>query len=124
MKKIAIIVTMLLGFASAAFAQGHAHGEKGPNGGPMQDIAGVHAELMMADKTITIHIYDEAGKPITVTGFSASILVGAGQGRYVVQLTPGAGNTLVGSATAPISRGVQMVLQLKTSGGKSGQAKF
>ena len=62
MKKIVLIAAMLLALAPGAFAQGHAHGDKGPNGGPMQDVAGVHAELMMANRTLTIHVYDEAGK--------------------------------------------------------------
>ena len=124
MNKIAMITAMLLGFASTALAQGHAHGDKGPNGGPMQDVAGVHAELMVTDRTLTIYVYDEAGKTVPTIGFSGSILVGAGQARQVVQLTPGAGNTLVGTAAASVPRGSQMTLQLKTSAGKSGQAKF
>lgn len=124
MKKIVLITAMLLALASAAFAQGHGHSDKGPNGGSMQDVAGVHAELMVVDRTLTIHIYDEAGKTVPTTGFSGSILVGSGQARQVVQLTPGVGNTLVGTATTSVPRGTQMTLQLKTSGGKSGQAKF
>lgn len=124
MKKIILIAALLLGFAAPVLAQVHAHGEKGPNGGSMQDVAGVHAELMVVDRTLTIHVYDEAGKTVPTTGFSGSILVGSGQARQVVQLTPGAGNTLVGTATASVARGAQMTLQLKTSGGKSGQAKF
>ena len=90
----------------------------------MQDVAGMHAELMVADRTLTIYVYDEAGKTVPTIGFSGSILVGAGQARQVVQLTPGAGNTLVGTAAASVPRGSQMTLQLKTSAGKSGQAKF
>ena len=124
MKKIVLIAAMLLALAPGAFAQGHAHGDKGPNGGPMQDVAGVHAELMMANRTLTIHVYDEAGKAVPTAGFSGSMLVGSGQTRQVVQLAPGAGNTLVGTATASVPRGAQMTLQLKTIGGKSGQAKF
>lgn len=80
----------------------------------MQDVAGMHAELMVADRTLTIHVYDEAGKTVPTIGFSGSILVGAGQARQVVQLNPGAGNTLVSTAAVPF----------QGSAGKSVQAKF
>ena len=39
---------------------------KGPNGGPMQDVAGVHAELVLAGNTVTINLLDEANKPLVV----------------------------------------------------------
>lgn len=124
MKKFVMTVAMLLALAPAALAQGHGHAEKGPNGGKMEDVAGVHAELVVADRTLTIHVYDEAGKPVPTTGFTGSVLVGTGQARQVVQLTPGAGNTLAGTTTTVVPKGAQMTLQMKTAGGKSGQAKF
>ncbi len=124
MKKFMLMAAMLLVLAPAALAQGHGHAEKGPNGGKMEDVAGVHAELVVADRTLTIHVYDEAGKPVPTTGYTGSILVGTGQTRQVVQLAPGAGNTLAGTATTVVPKGAQMTLQMKTAGGKSGQAKF
>lgn len=110
----------------AALAQGHAHGqaEKGPNGGTMQDVAGVHAELVAADRALTVHLYDEAGKPVPAAGYSGSVLAGSGQARQVVQLAPGNGNALSGAAATALPRGTQMTLQLKAPGGKTGQAKF
>ncbi len=124
MKKFVMMAALLLALAPGAFAQGHGHADKGPNGGKMEDVAGVHAELIVLDKTVTVHIYDEAGKPVPTAGFTSSMLVGAGQTRQVIQLAPSAGNTMVGTATTPIARGAQMTLQIKTSGGKSGQAKY
>lgn len=124
MKKFILMAAMLVALAPAAFAQGHGHAEKGPNGGPMQDVVGVHAELVVADRTLTIHVYDEAGKPVPTAGYTASVLVGTGQTRQVVQLAPGTGNTLAGTATAVVPKGAQMTLQIKTAAGKSGQVKF
>lgn len=124
MKKLFLTATMLLTLAPAAFAQGHGHAEKGPHGGKMEDVAGVHAELVVADRTLTVHVYDEAGKPVPTAGFTGSVLVGTGQARQVVQLAPAAANTMMGTATAVVPKGAQMTLQIKTAAGKSGQVKF
>jgi hypothetical protein len=109
---------------AAAFAQGHAHGERGPNGGSMQDIIGIHAELVIADRTLTIHLYDERMQPQPATGFSGSLLVGAGQTRQVVQLASGSGNTLTGTSQTAPPRGTAMTLQLRNPANRSGQARF
>ena len=124
MKKILLAAVLGLALAPSAFAQGHGHGDKGPKGGPMQDVAGVHAELIAADRTLTVYVYDEAGKPIPAAGFSGSALVGSGQTRQVVQLTSGADNTLTGSVASALPKGAPVTLQLKAPGGKTGQAKF
>jgi hypothetical protein len=123
--KLLLVTTTFLMLAPAVFAQNHNHSDKkGPHGGPMQDVVGVEAELVLAERTITIHIFNEAGKPVSVAGYSGSALVGAGQARQVVQLTPGTDNVLSGAATGTISRGATVTLQIKGPDGKSGQAKF
>jgi hypothetical protein len=125
MKKVSLLVAaLLLALAPAAFAQGHAHGDKGPHGGPMQDVVGVHAELLVADRTLMVHVYDEAGKPVPASGFSGSALVGSGQTRQVIQLTSGSDNILSGTASAAVSKGTPVTLQLKAPNGKTGQVKF
>jgi hypothetical protein len=125
MKKLPLWATALwLALAPAAFAQGHGHGDKGPKGGPMQDVAGVHAELMVADRTLTIYVYDEDSKPIPAAGFSGSALVGSGQTRQVIQLASGSDNALTGTASTAVPKGAPVTLQLKAPSGKTGQAKF
>jgi len=125
MKKIPLRAAALwLALALPAFAQGHGHGDKGPKGGPMQDVAGVHAELMVADRTLTVYVYDEDSKPIPASGFSGSALVGSGQARQVIQLTAGSDNALSGTASAAVPKGAPVTLQLKAPNGKTGQAKF
>lgn len=126
MRTFIIATATFIALSSGAFAQGHGHSadRKGPHGGPLQDVAEVEAELIVIDKVLTVHVYDEAGNPVPAAGYSGSTLVGSGQGRQVVQLAPGDGNTLSGTAAAVIGRGAQVTLQLKSPGGKTGQARF
>ncbi|MEJ0017017.1 MAG: hypothetical protein WDN25_10700 [Acetobacteraceae bacterium] len=124
LNRLSLAAALLIATVSFASAQTHGHGEKGPKGGPMQDVAGVHAELLVADKTLTVHVYDEGGKPVPVAGFSGSALVGGGQSRQVIQLKPGSDNTLSGTASTAIAKGTPVTLQLKGADGKTGQAKF
>lgn len=109
---------------SALAQQGHGHGDQGPHGGKMQDVVGIHAELLTSERTLTVHLYDEAGKPVPATGYTASALVGSGQSRQVVQLAPAAENTLSGTAAGPVARGTSITLQIRNPTGRSGQARF
>ena len=127
MKKLALAATILmLALPAAAGAQGHTqgHADRGPHGGPMQDVVGVHAELLMAERTLTVHLYDEAGSPVPSAGYTVSALLGTGQARQVVQLAPSTDNILTGTAAAAPARGAPVTLQVKAAGGRSGQARF
>jgi hypothetical protein len=123
MFKYALAVVAAIAFAAPAVAQ-HAHGNKGPNGGIMEDVAGVHAELLTSGNTITINVLTEDGKPVATKGFTASALVIRGTEREPVQLTAAAENVLKGDAKAPIGPSAVVLLTLKTAAGKSGQARF
>ncbi len=119
-----LIATMLLLWAGTAMAQ-HSHGSmKGPNGGPMQDVAGVHAELVLAGNVVTINFLDESNKPASAKGFSGSVLIVSGANRETVQLAPSGDNALKGEAKNPVAAGAAVTLVLKNAAGKSGQAKF
>ena len=120
MKKTLLVVTALL-FAAPAMAQ-HVH-QKGPNGGQMEDVAGVHLEMVASGKTITFNVLDEANKPMPTTGFSGSAMVTSGSERETLTLTP-SGNVLKGEAKSDIAKGASVSVTLKTGAGKSGQAKF
>ena len=119
-----LLTGALLFLPAAAFAQAHSHNERGPNGGSLQDIIGIHAELVTADRTLTVHLYDERMQPQPATGFTGSLLVGAGQARQVVQLAAGGGNILTATAQAAPARGTAMTLQLRNPANRSGQARF
>jgi hypothetical protein len=58
---LALVATLALSGPAAAQ---HAHGAKGPNGGQLEDVAGVHAELLTSGNTITINVFDEGNKPV------------------------------------------------------------
>jgi len=125
MRRTFLAVIAAASFSTVALAQqSHGHGDQGPHGGKMQDVVGVHAELLTADRTLTIHLYDEAGKPVAASGYTASALIGSGGSRQVVQLAPGAENTITGTAAAPVARGASITLQIRNPAGRSGQARF
>lgn len=123
MKKFLMVVALTL-WSGLAAAQ-HSHGSmKGPNGGPMQDVAGVHAELVVSGNVLTINLFDEGNKPIPAKGFSGSLLLVSGGARETVQLAPAGDSALKGEAKAAVASGTQVTVVLKSAAGKSGQAKF
>ena len=105
----------------------HSHANmKGPNGGPMQDVAGVHAELVVSDNTIMIYAFNDEGRSrLSTKGYSR--LAGAdrfGIRRETVALVPIGETALRGEAKARIAPTASLTLVLRTAGGKSGQVKF
>ena len=90
----------------------------------MQDVAGVHAELVVAANVVTINIYDESNKPTSAKGFSGSVLIVSGANRETVALAVAGDNSLKGEAKAAVAAGAVVTLVLKNAAGKSGQVKF
>lgn len=123
MKYFALIIALTF-WAGSATAQHKHESMKGPNGGPMQDVAGVHAELVAAGNAVTINVFDEANKPVSTKGFSGSVLIVSGADRETVQLAPSGENALKGEAKKTVSAGASKTVVLKTAAGKSGQAKY
>lgn len=123
MLKFALALALALAFSGTAMAQ-HKHGSKGPNGGPMEDVAGVHAELMTKGNTLTINVIDEDGKPVKTAGYSGSALLVNGNDRETIKLEPAGDASLKGESKGEIAAAAQVTLMLKTGGGKSGQARF
>lgn len=123
MKRLMTVVALIL-WSGVAIAQ-HSHGNmKGPNGGPMQDVAGVHAELVVAGNAVTVNLFDEGNKPASAKGFSGSVLLVSGGARETVQLAVSGDSALKGEAKNPVAVGTQVTLVLKNAAGKSGQVKF
>lgn len=117
---LALVATLAL--CAPAAAQ-HAHGSKGPNGGQLEDVAGVHAELLTSRNTITVNVFDEGNKPVATKGFAASALVTRGSERETVALAPSGEAALKGDAKKPVA-GAAITLTLRTATGKSGQVRF
>ena len=123
MKRVALVLAAML-FAAPALADPHKHGSKGPNGGAIEDVAGVHVEFVPAGNVITFHVLNEDNKPLSTKGFTGSVLVVNGQDRETITLTISGENALKGEAKKPIAPGSAITLMIKTDGGKTGQAKF
>ena len=85
--KYALALVATLALSGPAAAQ-HAHGNKGPNGGHLEDVAGVHAELLTSGITITVNVFDEDNIPVATKGFAASAVVVRGAEREAVALAP------------------------------------
>jgi hypothetical protein len=122
--KYVLALVAALAFATPAIAQ-HSHGaQKGPNGGVVEDVAGVHAELVVSGSTITFNILDESNKPLPNKGYTGSVLVVSGGERETIALAPTGESALKGDAKKPVAKGAAISVTLKTAGGKSGQARF
>ncbi len=118
---IPLFLFLSVGVASAQ----HSHGSmKGPNGGPMQDVAGVHAELVVTGNVVAINLLDENNKPVSAKGFSGTVLIASGSGRETVPLAVSGESALKGEAKTAPPAGAQVTLVLKNAAGKSGQVKF
>lgn len=122
MKKTLLVVSMLLFTVPAMAQHSHSH-QKGPNGGPIEDVAGVHLEMVTSGKSLTFNVLDESNKPISSTGFSGAALVTAGGVRETITLVA-ADTVLKGEAKSDIATGTSVSVTVKTADGKSGQARF
>ena len=123
--KFALALIAALAFSAPASAQ-HKHGavHKGPNGGPVEDVAGVHAELLVSGATITFNILDEDNKPLPSKGYTGSALVVSGSERETVTLAPSGESAMKGEAKKPVAKTAAVSVTLKTAAGKTGQARF
>ena len=123
--KYASVILLSLIWASPSFAQ-HSHGsEKGPNGGQMEDVAGIDAVLVTSVNRVTINVVDpNNSKPIATKGYSGAVLIVNGTVRETVPLTVSGENSLQGEAKKAIAPGATVTLTIKTADGKSGQAKY
>lgn len=123
--KYASVILLSLIWAAPSFAQ-HSHGsEKGPNGGQMEDVAGIDAELVTSGNKVTINVFDpKNAKPVATKGYSGAVLITGGGGRETITLAPSGENSLQGDAKTAIPADAAITLTIKTAEGKSGQAKY
>lgn len=123
--KYASVILLSLIWATPSFAQ-HSHGsEKGPNGGQMEDVAGIDAELVTSGNKVTINVFDpKNSKPVATKGYSAAVLIANGTAKETVTLAAMGENSLQGEAKTVIAPGATVTLTIKTAEGKSGQAKY
>ena len=126
--KYAVVLMAALALSGFAVLD-HAFAEKGPNGGQMEDVAGVDAELLVSGNTLTLNVFtDDSCKktcePIPTKSYTGSVLIVSGADRETLTLAPSGENSLKGDAKKPIAPGAAITLTLKTAAGKTGQARF
>lgn len=121
--KYIVAILAALAIVSPATAQ-HSHGAKGPNGGTMEDVAGVHAELIADGANVKFNILDEDNKPVATKQFTGTVLIVSGSERETITLAPSGDSALQGQAKKAVPAKAAITLMLKTDKGKSGQARF
>mgnify|MGYP007022289680 FL=1 len=118
------LLIIALAISTPVVAQ-HAHGsQKGPNGGLMVDVAGVHSELVASETTIIIRFFDGGKRVLPTEGFTASALISTGADREMVILSSSGQNALIGKAKQIIPQGTTISVTLTTAAGVSGQVRF
>lgn len=122
--RLILALGFVLSFALAAAAQHNHASQKGPNGGPVEDLAGVHLEFVTSGTTLTFYVLDESNKPTSAKGITASALIVAGTDRETVKLSVEGENALKGVLKKPIPANATISVTLKAPSGKSGQARF
>lgn len=119
MKMIVSLIASLFLATGAAFAHG-----TGPNGGPQADAGSYHVEMVAKQTSLTLYLSEESGKPIDAKGHKATgIFVVNGKAQRI-ELNPGTGNALTGTAAVALPSGLKGVVQLTLPTGKTVQAKF
>lgn len=98
---------------------------KGRHGGWRVDAGKYHTELVVdGSSNVVVYLSDADDKPIPAVGFkgTAIFIIDGKSQRF--SLAPSEGSKLVGTAPAPIKRGVKGVVQLTAPDGSSAQGKF
>ncbi|WP_244540615.1 hypothetical protein [Hyphomicrobium sp. CS1BSMeth3] len=120
MSTIALSVALL----APTFALAH-DAAKGRHGGWRVDAGKYHTELVVdGSSNVVVYLSDADDKPIPAAGFkgTAIFIIDGKSQRFA--LAPVEGSKLVGTAPAPIKRGVKGVVQLTAPDGSSAQGKF
>jgi nitrogen fixation protein FixH len=99
MNAVLLVTAMLLWAVPSTAQHQHIHvNTKGPNGGRMQDVAGIHAELVVDDRTLTVYTFDEEGQPLSARGYTGSVSIVSRGNHETVPLAPLGQTALRGKA--------------------------
>src|SRR4051812_38985348 len=98
---------------------------KGPNGGPIVDVAGHHVEMVAKGADLTLFLSDETDKPLASAGTkNARAIVQDGGKTATVPLQPAEPNRLVGTLVQPLGKGARVVVSATLADGHAVQARF
>jgi hypothetical protein len=93
-------------------------------GGVAGETASHHLELVVKDKTLTLHVDDHKGKPVDVSKMKARASLFSGKDKGNVDLAPAGSGVLKGEAAFALAADAKIVLSLTPEGGKPAQARF
>jgi len=124
---IPVIRSGLFGIAlamSPAFAQHapHRHAD-GPHGGRVEEAGPWHAELVTATDDVSVHLSDEAGRPMGVAGFKGTAILISGGKPVRILLAP-EGDRLAGHADTPLDDRPKGAVRLAAPDGVTASARF
>jgi len=115
---------LLGGFVLAPLVARAHEPRRGPNGGQKVDIGSNHAELVAADNTLRLFLFDGADRPIAAAGATAQAVILAGGRQATIALAPTGDNVLAGSGDFIAARGMRAVVTLTLPGQRPAQARF
>jgi hypothetical protein len=117
-----ITALIVLGLVTTASAHELA---KGPNGGPLVDVAGRHVEMVAKGTELVFYLTDAVDKPLASAGTKAARAIVQDAGKTAtVPLTPADPNKLVGSLAQPLGAGARVVVSATLADGQALQARF
>lgn len=117
-----ITALALIGLVSTASAHELA---KGPNGGPLVDVAGHHIEMVAKGTELVLILTDAADKPLSSAGTKAARAIVQDAGKTAtVALSPVEPNKLVGTLAQPLGTGARVVISATLADGRALQARF
>ncbi|WP_420104314.1 hypothetical protein [Bosea sp. (in: a-proteobacteria)] len=117
-----ITALALIGLVSTASAHELA---KGPNGGPLVDVAGHHIEMVAKGTELVLILTDAADKPLSSAGTKAARAIVQDAGKTAtVALSPVEPNKLVGTLAQPLGTGARVVISATLADGHALQARF
>lgn len=120
LKSIAVLA--IVGFASTAGAH---EVSKGPNGGPVVDVAGHHVEMVAKGTEFVLYLTDAADKPLASAGTKSARAIVQDAGKTAtVALSPVEPNKLVGSLAQSLGKGARVVVSATLADGHALQARF
>ena len=117
-----ITALAILGFVSTAGAH---EVSKGPNGGPVVDVAGHHVEMVAKGTEFVLYLTDAADKPLSSMGTKAARAIVQDAGKTAtVALSPAEPNKLVGALAQTLGKGARVVISATLADGHALQARF
>lgn len=109
---------------SASMASAH-EVSKGPNGGPVVDVAGHHVEMVTKGTEFVLYLTDAADKPLSSVGTKAARAIVQDAGKTAtVALSAIEPNKLVGTLAQPLGAGARIVISATLADGHALQARF